>query len=117
MIKKDFLDNGIIIYQDDDYYTFTSDSILLSEFATVKSRDNVADFCSGSGVVGLNLYSKNPTVQSLTLFEMQPELFLLSEMSIKDNNLGDKVKAVNCKLQDLDDKYRDAFSLIVCNQS
>ena len=51
--------NGLKIYQDDGLYTFTSDSVLLTRFANVKKGDVVADFCSGSGIVGLHLYALN----------------------------------------------------------
>lgn len=107
--------NGLKIYQDDEKYCFTSDSILLSKFARVKKGDVVADFCSGSGIVGLHLYGLNPFVKSVTLFEMQKSLFDLSVKSIQLNGLTDIFMAENTKLQDIDEKYRGYFSLIVCN--
>ena len=48
--------NGLKIYQDGNLYCFTSDAVLLSRFARVKKGDAVADFCSGSGIVGLHLF-------------------------------------------------------------
>ena len=112
---EDLLINNLKIYQNDELYCFTSDAVLLSKFATVKKGDKVADFCSGSGIVGLNLYSHNQGIESLTLFEMQPALFELSKKSIEYNNLSEKVFAVNTKLQDIDKRYNEYFSLIVCN--
>lgn len=109
-----FIDN-LKIYQDDELYCFTSDAVLLSKFATVKNGDRVADFCSGSGIVGLNLYALHKGVESVTLFEMQSELCDLSKRSIAYNNLEKKVKAVNTKVQDIDKEYNEYFSLIVCN--
>ena len=116
MITKEVLENGIKVYQDDSLYTFTSDSILLSKFARVKKGDLVADFCSGSGVVGFNFYTLNkPLVKSVTLFEMQKPLFDLSVKSIEENNLQEVFSAVNTKLQDVESKYNGLFSLILCN--
>ena len=66
--------NGLKIFQDDSLYCFTSDAVLLSEFARVKKGDVVADFCSGSGIVGIHLYGLNPVCSSVTLFEMQKPL-------------------------------------------
>ena len=64
--------SNIKIYQKDGLYKFTSDSILLAKFSKVKKGDVVADFCSGSGIVGLNLYGLNANlIKSVTLFEMQ----------------------------------------------
>lgn len=113
---EDLLLNGLKIYQDDALYCFTSDAVLLSKFATVKKGDIVADFCSGSGIVGLHLYGLNADkIKSVTLFEMQKPLYDLSVKSIELNNLTDKFTAVNTRLQDIDCEYNERFSLIVCN--
>ena len=107
--------DGLKIYQDDKLYRFTSDAILLSRFARVKKGDNVADFCSGSGIVGLHLYALNPVINSVTLFEMQKPLFDLSQKSIALNGLENKFAALNIRIQDIGEEYNQKFSLIVCN--
>ena len=107
--------NGLKIIQDDEKYCFTSDSVLLSKFARVKKGDVVADFCSGSGIVGIHLYGLNPFLKSVTLFEMQKPLFNMSVKSIKLNNLEKVFNAENVKVQDIDPKYCGYFSLITCN--
>ena len=108
--------NGIKVYQDDELYTFTSDSILLSKFASVKKGDDVADFCAGSGIVGFNLYAQNTgLIKNLTFFEMQTPMFNLINKSIKENELDKVCLAVNTKLQDIDNSFNERFSLIVCN--
>ena len=106
---------GLKIYQDDDLYCFTSDAVLLSRFAKVKKGDVVADFCSGSGIVGLHLYGLNPVVKSVTLFEMQKPLFELSVKSIELNGLENVFNAINTRLQDIGSDFNEKFSLIVCN--
>ena len=108
--------NGIKVYQDDELYTFTSDSILLSKFVGVKRGDDVADFCAGSGIVGFNLYALNRNlVKNLTFFEMQTPMFDLIKKSIKENGLDEVCSALNTKLQDIDNSFNERFSLIVCN--
>ncbi|MBQ8426775.1 MAG: methyltransferase [Clostridia bacterium] len=108
--------NGLKIYQDSDLYCFTSDAVLLSKFARVKKGDTVADFCSGSGIVGMHLYGiHGELIDSVTLFEMQKPLFDLSVKSIKENDIEDKFNAVNIRLQDIGNEYSGKFSLIVCN--
>ena len=116
MKKIEYLDENLKIFQDDDFYTFTSDSILLSRFATVKKGDVVADFCAGVGVVGFNLYALNgEKISSLTFFELQSPLFDLCEENIALNGLSDKFSAVKGRIQDLTKECFGKFSLIVCN--
>ena len=116
MERLEDLGNNIKIYQDDALYCFTSDSILLSNFARVKNGDVVADFCSGSGIVGFNLYAKNSNlIKSVTLFELQKPLFELSSKSIVKNGLEDKFSAINTRLQDIGAEFAGKFSLITCN--
>ena len=106
----------MIIYQDDTLYRFTSDAVLLSRFATVKKGDVVADFCSGSGIVGLHLYAINKDkVKSVTLFEMQKSLHDLAVLTVKENGLEKVAFPKNCKVQEIGSEYDGAFSLIVCN--
>ena len=114
-VIEDLQLNGLKIYQDDELYRFTSDAVRLSYFATVKKGDTVADFCSGSGIVGLHLLGLNKVIKSVTLFEMQQPLYNLSVKSIELNRLQDKVFAVNTRLQDIGSEYNEKFSLIVCN--
>ena len=116
MKKLEYLSEDIKIYQDDEYYTFTSDAILLSKFATVKNGDVVADFCAGVGVVGFNLYALNKDkISSLVFFELQSPLYSLCEENIAANGLSEKCSAVKGRLQDLRKEFYGKFSLIVCN--
>lgn len=102
------------IIQNVRLYRFTSDSILLSKFARAKYGDKVADFCSGSGVVGFHFLCINPTlVSSLTLFEMQESLADMSRRTALLN--GFECRVENVLIQDIGAEYDDAFSLILCN--
>lgn len=100
-----------IIIQNKDLYRFTSDSILLSRFARVKANDEVADFCAGSGVVGLHFLCLNPKIKSLTLYELQPELADMARRSILQNKMNAQV--VEGRLQDI--PSGEEFTLILCN--
>lgn len=111
-VLEEFFEDKKII-QNVKLYRFTSDSILLSKFARAKHGDNVADFCSGSGVVGFHFLCLNPAISSLTLFEMQE---LLADMSRRTAELnGFDCKIENCRIQDIPREYDDKFSLILCN--
>ena len=111
-VLEEFFEDKKII-QNVNLYRFTSDSILLSRFAHAKFGDRVADFCSGSGVVGFHFLCLNPKIESLTLFEMQESLADMSRRSAQLN--GFDCEVINCKLQEIGREYDDKFSLILCN--
>ncbi len=106
--------NGLKIAQNTGLYRFTSDSVLLSKFVKAKRGEKVADFCAGSGIVGLHFYALNPTVQSVTFFELQEELSALSQKTIDYNGLTN-FTAVCCPIQQIAQEYRESFSLILVN--
>lgn len=114
-VVEELLEGDLKIIQNVSLYRFTSDAVLLSRFARAKARDVVADFCAGSGIVGLHFYALNaPLVRSVTLFEMQEELSEMSARTVALNDLKN-FTAVCCRVQDIPPEYTEAFSLILCN--
>ncbi len=111
-VLEEFFEDKKII-QNTGLYRFTSDSIILSRFARAKFKDDVADFCSGSGVVGFHFACLNKNISSLTLFEMQDQLADMSRRTAELN--GFECKVVVTRLQDIGREYNDKFSLILCN--
>ncbi len=103
------------VVQDTKNYRFTSDAVLLARFLKAKKGERVADFCAGSGVVGLHFYGENKGVEHVTLFEMQPALAAMSAKSVALNRLQDTFTVENVRLQDIPKSYTEAFSLILCN--
>ncbi len=114
-VTESLLIGNYKIIQDTECYRFTSDSVLLGRFLRAKRGETVADFCAGSGIVGLHFYAENTGVKSVVLFELQEELSCMSERTIALNGLGGVFKAENVALQDIPAKYNEAFSLILCN--
>ena len=115
MQTQEYLTNGLKIIQDDALYRFTSDAVLLARFLKAKRGENAADFCAGSGVVGLHFYGENANVAHVTLFEMMPALAAMSEKSVALNGLGSRFTVENVRLQEIPARYTEAFSLILCN--
>lgn len=115
LVLDDLLLDGLKIYQDDELYKFTSDSVLLSKFASAKRGDVVADFCSGSGIVGLHYYALHKNVKSVDLFEIQKPLCDLSKKSVEYNGLNDIFTAYNTPLQEIGNEFNCKYSLILCN--
>ena len=115
LILDDLLVDGYKIYQDDTLYRFTSDAVILSHFASHKKGDIVADFCSGSGIVGINFYAINKDAKEVDLIEIQPELSMLSQKSVEYNHLESIFNVINQPIQNLGSEYDGKYSLILCN--
>lgn len=115
-VAEDMQMDGLKIVQDKRLYRFTSDSVLLSKFATAKKNEKVADFCAGSGIVGFHFYALNREKSEfpVVLFEMQEELSALSQKTAKLNGF-ENFSFVCGKLQDIPKEYHEQFSLILCN--
>ncbi len=103
------------IIQDTERYRFTSDAVLLARFLKAKKGERVADFCAGSGIVGLHFYAENEGTAGVTLVEADPGLCDLSRKTIALNGLEGRFTAENMRVQDVPARYNEAFSLILCN--
>lgn len=112
VLEELFEDKKII--QNVDLYRFTSDSILLSRFVKGKKGDVVADFCAGSGIVGLHFLCLNPHISSVVLYEMQPALSDMSARTIACNGFS-KAVAECMRVQDIGKERNGRFSLVLCN--
>ncbi len=112
---EDLMIDGLKIIQNKNLYRFSSDAVLLSRFADYRKGDKVADFCSGSGIVGLHYYALHKNVKEVCLFELQACLSEMAERTVEYDGLKDKVKCFNMPVQEIPDEYNGYFSLILCN--
>lgn len=103
------------IIQDTEKYRFTSDSVLLARFIKASKGEDVADFCSGSGVVGLHFFAENSGVKHVTLFELESELAEMSKKTVALNGLEAQFTVENVAVQQIPKEYTERFSLILCN--
>jgi len=116
-VAEDMLVDGLKIVQDTRLYRFTSDSVLLSRFATPKKNDVIADFCAGSGIVGFHFFALHKTrfaQTPFTLFELQAPLLKLAEKTALLNGFTN-FRFENLPLQQIPAEYNERFSLILCN--
>ncbi len=114
-VLEDMQLNGLKIVQDTRLYRFTSDSVLLSKFARAKKGEKVADFCAGSGIVAFHFHALNPDKgNTFTLFELQKDLAALAQKTAAYNGF-EGFEIVCGRLQDMAEKYRERFALVLCN--
>ena len=114
-LSLEYFENGIRLYQDDDFYKFTSDSIKLAKFCNIKHTDNVLDMCAGCGVVGLYAYSICQC-NTIVFNDIQPQMCDLIQQNIQLNNLQNKCKVICKDLKELElGDFCKPLDVIICN--
>ena len=115
--KMEFLHNGknLIFYYDDDYFKITTDNLALSNFVKIKSKDKLlVEF--GSGLMTIPLLLSTRTNIKMVGIEKDDKASKLSEMTIKDNYLEDRIKVINDDINNLDKYFPiNYIDIIVCN--
>lgn len=107
------LDN-LYIYQRSDLYKFTSDAVILSDFAKVKKSDFVVDFGTGSGILPLLIYGKYRP-KAIAGIEIQKEMAEMAEKSVEYNNLNDIICIIKGKIQSAHKLLSKHPDVVVCN--
>ncbi|MFV0275286.1 MAG: methyltransferase [Bacilli bacterium] len=117
MIVKNKLLNykDLIIYQDTEYFNFSLDSVLLSHFVTIKSKDKKCmDLCTGNAPIPLLLTTR--TNIEINGIELQKESYSLGKKSIIENNLEQKINIINDNIKNIGKYYsNNTFDIITCN--
>lgn len=115
-VVNDLFDyDGLKIYQYDDKFKFSLDSILLAEFVELKANTrSIVDFCTGNAPVPLILSTK--TNAKLYGFELQPNIYKLAKMSVRENNLDSQISIINANLSDaLEYILPESVDAVTCN--
>lgn len=112
---NDLLGYNIKIFQDDDFFKYNLDSILLAEFVELKSnKKNILDIGAGTGAISLVLSTK--TNQNIDAIEIQKKLSDLFTKTIKYNKLEDQISLYN---EDIKKSVllnrNNYYDIIVCN--
>lgn len=107
--------DNMIIYQNDEWFSFSLDSVLLANFVNINFTDkNIIDFCTGNAPIPMLLSYK--TKNDIIGVELQKEVYDLALKSVKENNLEDRIKIINEDVNNLSNLYsNDTFDIITCN--
>jgi len=92
--------NGLRLIQYPDGYCFTTDSVLLANFAGGYCRTKtVADLGAGGGIIAVLLAGKYGA-KSVTGVEIQQKYADLAVKNAELNGLSGKIKIINCPMQE-----------------
>lgn len=113
-VLNDLYDYGLKIYQDDDNFKFSLDTILLAESVNLKKNDIVLDFCTGGAPVPLILSTKYDN--QIVGIEVQEAVYNMAVENVSYNNLDNQIKIINDNLINIQNYFPgNNFDVITCN--
>ena len=103
------------IFQDTDCFSFSLDSIMLANFATIRLKDKkIVDLGCGNGVIPLIMSLRCD--KKIIGVEIQSKLADMAKKSVEYNGLTDTIEIINCNMKDyVSDETFESFDLITCN--
>ena len=103
------------VYQYEEAFKFSLDSILLAEFAVIKKNDmKIMDFCTGNGVIPILLHFKYQ--KKIFGIELQKEIYDLAVDSVKINHMEDSISLICDSVMNLENYFPgNNFDVILCN--
>lgn len=103
MSGQDRLDDlqlgGWSIWQNEEYFRFGTDGVLLADFAACRKNAKVLDLCSGTGIIPTLLLAHGKAEQ-VEAMEIQPYLCRLMERTARENNCEDRFQVIEGDLRD-----------------
>lgn len=106
---------NIKIFQHDDYFKVSLDSILLANFVNVNSNKlKIIDLCTGNAPIPLILSTKTKSL--IYGVELQEEVYNLAVKTIKYNKLENQIILINKDIKKLYKEFEsDCFDIVICN--
>jgi tRNA1(Val) A37 N6-methylase TrmN6 len=113
--KNRLLDYDMVIYQDDEWFKFSLDSVLLSNFVTLNlSCRKIMDLASGNAPIPMLL--SNRTNAHIDAIEYQECIYDLGIQSILENKLDSRINLVCGDVRNISKYFSgDCYDTVLCN--
>ena len=114
-VKNRLLDFDAVIYQDDDWFKFSLDSVLLVNFVTINLRcRKIIDLACGNVPIPMLLSYK--TKAFIYGIELQKCIYDLGVSSINENKMNSQIKLINGDVREINKYFdSDCFDIVLCN--
>lgn len=114
-VKNRLLDTDFIIYQNEEWFKFSLDSVLLAHFVTIHLRvKKVMDLATGNAPIPILLTLK--TKASIYGVEYQKCIYDLGIESVIENGISQQVNLIHEDVRTLHQKFPgDSFDVVTCN--
>lgn len=115
MNKNDLFDyENLTIMQNDDFFKFSLDSILLAEYVNKSDLNKkIIDLCTGNASIPLilNYYG----FKDITGVELQPEIYDLAIASLNENKI-DSINIINDDVKNIKSVFKsESFDIVTVN--
>lgn len=106
--------SNLKIYQDNNFFSFSLDSVILGNYCTIRKRDKkILDVCTGNGIIPLILSKR--TNKKIVGVEVLKNLSDLANESVSYNNLGNQIDIINDDIKNYSKNHLNEYDLLVCN--
>ena len=104
-----------IIYQDNDCFLFSLDSMLLANFVSIRLSDKkIIDFCSGNAPIPMLLTFR--TKARIFGVELQEYIYNMGLESIKENKMDKQIEYINDDVKNIMNLFdSESFDVVTCN--
>ncbi len=106
---------NIKIYQNNEWFSFSIDSVLLSNFVTINKKiSKIIDLGTGNAPIPLILSMRTSAL--IYGIEIQKEIFDLAKKTIKINNKENQINLINDDYRNIINQFEtDTFDVLICN--
>lgn len=107
--------SDVVIYQDDSFFKYNTDSILLAYFALKHlKKGNIIDLATGT--IPIPLYLVLHTKQNINAIELQQEVCTLAKKTIKCNKLDNRINLICDDIKNMKKYFAlNSFENVICN--
>lgn len=110
----DLQTGGLRILQDTELFCYSTDAVLLADFAQLRSGEQVLDLGAGCGILPLLMYAREPSA-TFTAVELQPPLYNLFCRSVQANHLENSIFPVLGDIRKRELWLSHSYDVCVCN--
>ena len=115
LVKNDLFDyENRYIFQYENAFKFSVDSILLAEFVSgIKDKTQILDLCTGNCVIPLILTTKSKC--HIDAVELQKDIYDIALKSVLYNNLEEYIYLYNIDALEINKHINKKYDIIICN--
>lgn len=104
--RIDFVNDGLSLIQNDRYFCFGTDALLLASFIRGRSSDKAAELGCGTGIISLLLLQRNKA-HEIDAMEIQPYFAELANRNAALNGFSDRLHIHNMDIRDRSERIQE----------